>query len=176
MRLLPSHNAVTLLLTALLLANGISAHGFDHAHAGGDESHSHADDAVVRHGHSSQECPRHNDHPENHPHKCESYLTAASVSHVHLTLLGFDFSFPDSDNSNGGDDASRTSTFLRLSNDCTVKLLARSLNIDLLRTLSLKASAGDVVAIHSATSAAPQVPSAPLCDRARFERSDVLLI
>jgi len=93
------HNVMSLLLAALLLADGIAVHGFDHAHVGGEESHSHADDVTGIHGCGSHACSHHDDHSEAQSPKGKSNLTAASVSHTHLTFFGLDFSIPASDDS-----------------------------------------------------------------------------
>ncbi|MDC0934824.1 hypothetical protein OAS39_00965 [Pirellulales bacterium] len=176
MRLSLSYNAVSVLLTALMLAGSVGAHAFGHAHVGGDEFHSHADGAIVVHDCGSHRCAYCNDHQEQHRCTGDYPLAAASVSHTHLTLFGFDFSIPPAGDSDDDHDNPLSTTFVGLSDDCPIVLVARSLDIDLLRALLLTASVGDLVASPTATFAMPQAPSAPLCDSARFERSGVLLI
>ena len=170
-----SHHSISVLLAASLLANGSGGHGFGHSHVGGDDSHSHADEPTVAHDCGTHKCSHRHSNADEHPHEVEIQWTLASIFHTHLNLFGFDFSVPASDNPHD-DDESRSSMWICLVDDSAVVLTARTIDIDLLRTLSLKPSADDVTGSAAATFTTPQVPTAPLCDSARFERSGVLLI
>lgn len=172
MRFFPSQKAISWLLTALLLVNGAGMHGFCHAHVEGDEFHSHDNETMLSH-----DCDSHNrDHSQEKVVGYESQLAEVSIHHIHLSFFGMDFSQPDSEDSPSDDEETQSSIFVRLTHDCSIVLVAQSLDSDCLRILSLSPTSCDVVTFQVATLSAPQVPTAPLCDCARFERSGVLVI
>jgi hypothetical protein len=176
MRLSRSNNTMNMLLATLLVVNSVGAYGYHHAHAGGDESHSHGGDAIVTHECDSHTCPEHDDHSRENPNEGETRLASATIAHAHFSFFGFELSIPDSDDSRQHDDDPRSMTFVSLGDDCEVVVSARYADIELLRTLSLTAYNSDVAATPTAEPSTPQVLSKCLCDSARFERCGVLLI
>ncbi len=176
MRISPHQKLISWLLAALLLVNGIGAQGFNHAHAEGNESHSHANDGMVAHVCGVHRNSHHGDHPTEQPHHGDGDLTPTRVLHTHLSLFGLVFSIPDSEDTHDADEVSQSSSFLRLNDQRNVLLVDRYLDMEFLRTLTLAATFGDAVANHVAVLTSSQVASTPLCDSARFERTGVLLI
>lgn len=176
MPILLSQKTMTWILTALLLVNGIGTHGFHHAHARGEESHSHASKGVEAPKHAApghSHCDHHRGE-QSHGNVCD--LAAGAILHTHISLFGIDLSIPHSDDSRDDDEENHSSVFVRTHDNCANLLVARSLDIDHLRTLALIATCRDAVGNPVAALTLPQVLSTPLCDSARFERSGVLLI
>lgn len=182
MRSNSSQSVVSVLLTAVLVVNGIGLHGFGHAHVGGEDDHSHVGEATAKHkvpishySHDSHDDHHHAQHDENHQCSvCDSQLSAGLVNHSHFSLFGFEFSIPTSDDSQG-DEQSQSWEYLCQREDVVVPIV-RSLQSDLLQQTLLATDVCQTVATLREFSATAQVPSLPLCDGARFERSGVLLV
>lgn len=179
MRINSYQSVVSVLLAAVLVVDGVGLHGFGHAHLGGDQDHSHEDGATAEH----DECTCHHCHGDHHHSQhqaesslaCEAELTAGLVEHAHLSIFGFEFSVPISDESQGKH-PSQSLSFICLRDDCVVVPVVRPVHSDLLLQALLTTEDSQTAEMDLAAPAKAQVPSPPLCDSARFERSGVLLV
>lgn len=168
---------MTLLLSAAMLLGGLMPPAVQHAHADGDQSHSHqtACSAAGQHEHPHS-------HPHNHaPGHAQSDVVQGQTLHRHVSLFGLDLFMPVRDHqdlpnngSDAGDDAAVT--LVRLVETAVVLASAPAGERQFFSFPSLA-----TVATGSATILRPQrgrdtICSLPLCDSARGERSGVQLI
>jgi len=179
-----------LLLCLAVLISGSQA-GFRHAHAGGDAPHTHGSDGDP---HVSSHCHNHDNHchegsghghrhPHQHPGEMEMPAADATIepvtAHVHVWLLGFQFTLPVPRGSETEDEGSQPilislasgefvqAPCLSPKNDCAGNLCL---------TPSLLRNEGFLPPELSCRSAESRPSSPPLCDTARHERSGVQLI
>ena len=176
MYLIPFHNAISLLLAAALLTNSVAVTHFSHIHAGGEECHSHGAEADHGHvgchegGHAHEGISAERDDDGNVTH-----LTTGPIPHAHVSLFGFMFSLPSSDKSGPNED--EPDELAALDDDPAIVPINHLVRCDDVRPGSPLSCPGDtIVQIPATKTLCAQVPTPPLCDRARFERSGVLLI
>jgi len=164
-----------LLQAAILLAVAVAPPGTRHAHfiGGGDGSH-HRHELAEGHGHVHDGKQHHGSHDDS----SNAEIGEGPAWHLHVHLLGFDFTIPEPV-SNSSDSESPG----------IPELVALAMGQDLLScpaTLpsSVKCSEPpsmstsplfDAALLQVAVKSEPPVSCAPLCDRARQERSGVLL-
>lgn len=195
------HNAMAVLLSGVVLASSVLPPLVCHAHVGGEQEHSHhAAEADHHHSgvHAKDDRHRGEDEAEGHPpqsmtrnvchlmsdagHHHEHGLESP-VSHLHVSIGGFDFSLPlpIPENSNGPlspvDDDAGFTVFGRLTDDFTVvSQVDLASVVDVTVADSLKTD----VPVDDDTARARWLDSRAdrsfLCDSARGERSGVLLI
>lgn len=171
-----SRRNANLLLSALVLAWGIVPPAIRHGHhEGGDRDHRH--DAVAR------DCDDHGAHghkTEEHAHDDALGVSPGAqdrfVVHLHWRLFGIDFSVPVPKNGQQDEE-----------NDDAEPSVVRLVDSVPTLTVEINGFAGafpetvsqlglDSPMVESSPSRPPSlVPSVPLCDRARHERSGVLL-
>ena len=167
--------ATNLLLSALVLAWGVVPPAVRHSHEGGaDVNHRH--EVAAHHGHEHH---GHSHDEDWHPGgaKVSASVLRGLVVHLHWSFLGLDFSVPLSDDEQSKDGRqAATPAVVRLVD------FAPAPTLDTGHSLSI---APVIVALSSLEAALVQAPSlagferrqsAPLCDRARRERSGVLLV
>ena len=172
------HKMINLVVAALVFAQTTMGHGSSHAHVGGGEDHTHAnkvtdDDDHTSHHHASH---HHDEQADDCTHKTVMRLERVSVQHTHITCLGFEIVIPDFDDSQSHETGSNLLKFVGLIDDCTIQLVGRSLDTNLLSPFADDNSIEEIVTSPSKESRFPQFLSEPLCDAARFERTGVLLI
>jgi hypothetical protein len=166
-----------LLLSALVLAWGIAPPAIRHGHEGGEDS-SHRHDAVAYHGH---------DHDDRGYFADEASQPADSgvsptvlrglVVHLHWSLLGVDYSMPVSEDDQPGDVSNPADlVVVRLVDSVPTPVLGNNGSSSLCPVAVSQPGLNSPV-VQTVSLAKPSlVPSAPLCDRARHERSGVLLV
>ena len=170
------NKTLTLLLVATTLAGWLMPPGVRHAHAGGEEAHSHHHDHEDDHRHGHHACESHGEHGV-----AERDVEAAGlvVAHIHFNFLGFGFSLPcpDSDEDDPtNQDRIATFGFVGLSKEV---LLQRESARDIAIVFSIDLQCWfhreeALEALHRLV--ALRLDRSLLCDSARFERSGVLLI
>jgi hypothetical protein len=168
---------VNLFLSALVLAWGLAPPGIRHGHEGGeDRSHRHNGGANDEDHNDGRVLLANGDSRQVGSERSPVVLCSLVV-HLHWSLLGVDFSVPvsDGDRSDNGS-SSGDPVVVRLVDSVPTPALERdrSVNCDSV-TVQHSGLAADVDQASSLTPVGP-TPSAPLCDRARHERSGVLLI
>jgi len=158
----------TVLSATLLLASG-GAPTLEHSHAGGENQHDHA--ALAEHSHD-------HGHDGTHGHENPTATTGISnsVCHVHVSLLGVNFTFPSSPGPNESKSDSGKQTAV------IAGVVGASMPPVQVRTAFDFAPLGTrldyyrpVLPVAPRFSCIPAI-SAPLCDTARHERSGVQLI
>jgi hypothetical protein len=164
---------LSLMLVALAVASGTCPPALRHAHEGGEDSgHRHSSHILdLDHGHPHQGDPHH--HTPNL--ELSSTMRECSV-HLHWVLLGFNFSFPatpdghDPDHPNGFEPV-----MVRLVEDVLIASPCEPRGIKADVASSLECISGVVCPTYSLAGWVNSVSALPLCDRARLERSGVLL-
>jgi hypothetical protein len=166
-----------LLLSALVLAWGIVPPAIRHGHEGGEEAN-HSHEAVAHHEHD------HDGH--QHPGHEDSQPAGAVVSpgafrglvvHLHWSLFGVDFSVPVSQNEPPEDGSNNAEPALvRLVDSVPSPVLGNSSFAGDSSAAAAQAGLDSAVAPTSLLTTGKLTQSAPLCDRARHERSGVLLV
>ncbi|HEY2839175.1 MAG TPA: hypothetical protein VGJ26_08505 [Pirellulales bacterium] len=162
MRFVSFNFCTRMVAVALLVASTCSA-GLSHAHPDGNLAHVHRAHRLAA---SADATPAASD---------ELRLVAAQA-HMHVYLLGFEFTVPADDESD--DDSSRGSELLvtrLVGDDFDVSLRAPAVDWghtpDFVQLLALP-----IVDSCDCSSTAIALDSAPLCDSARHERTGVLRI
>ena len=166
-----------LLLSALVLAWGIVPSAIRHGHEGGEDS-SHRHDAVADHGHD------HDDRgyfAEESSQPAESGVSPAVlrglVVHLHWSLWGVDYSVPVSEDDQP-DDAKNAAepVVVRLVDSVPMPVLENN-GWSSRSSVAVSQAGLDLPVVQTVSLATPGLAqSAPLCDRARRERSGVLLV
>lgn len=165
--------ASNLLLSASVLMWGMVPPAIRHSHEGGtDPEHRH--DAVAEYG------QEHGGHHDGADHRHEEWRLSVSVAlrafavHLHWDLFGVDFSMPASQDGEQDTRAFR-SALIRLVDELPT-LIPGGRDSQSVPWVAPAAPAPDLVAVPTSPSRPPNlVASMPLCDRARRERSGVLL-
>ena len=164
---------VSLLLSAFVLACGITPPLVQHAHTGGD-------DTTHRHGdcHELAHSGRHEHDGGHHGHATATdvSLLADCVAHLHWRFFGVEFSMPTPDEPTDNDDQSTVPpAIVRATNEEGVT--ARSgPSFDRVPMVGVYGPSADVVRDSEPAARPPnRGTSIPLCDSARLERSGVLL-
>lgn len=107
----------------------------------------------------------------------DSFVTEVAIAHVHLSLFGFEFSPPPSNEPDERDDDFDSLAFFRVENDAAILSFGYLPDAQLLlHGLSMPRKQLSDAAILNKPRPCPQTPFVRLCDSARFERSGVLLI
>jgi hypothetical protein len=165
------------LLLLALLAWAIVPPAIRHGHEGGEDSN-HRHDAGTHHGQDNGECEPSSDQDSHVAGTDEAPVVLRSLFvHLHWRLFGIELSVPvsqDDQPDDGTDDAKPVvvrwddslPTPGRDNSDSTVNAPATASQLGL----------PGVVAAASSSRPPNLVPTAPLCDRARHERSGVLLV
>ena len=166
-----------LLLSALVLAWGIVPPAIRHGHEGGEDS-SHRHDAVAYHGH---------DHDDRGYFADEAWRPAESevspavlrglVVHLHWSLLGVDCSVPVSEDDQPRDVSNAAEpVVVRLVDSVPTPVLENN-GSSSSPSVAVSQPGLDSPVVQTVSLATPGLAqSAPLCDRARHERSGVLLV
>jgi hypothetical protein len=170
--------SMSVLLSATVLASSIMQPGFWHAHAGGnDPSHQHTGDSTAFP--NLQHDALHTDYDE-HRSGCQSGSTfivgqalGQYAPHHHFMCLGFQLTLVDVGHSGKDSKGShlanvRSSEYLRTTPQ-------QCLSAASLLMACQTPTAGSVPTIHRVESYSQTVTTTLLCDRARHERSGVLL-
>lgn len=166
---------VNWLMAATVLAWSLSPPAVEHAHEGGaDLTHQHDCAAATDGAHGSY-----------HAHDAEprslavvSEVPFGDASHLHFQWLGFRLTLPgdDAPTKKGEDRNSSKLLFVQASRTLLPQFQLGTRLDKSLTPLCLDAVATDIAAICPAVSCPlPLVTTHPLCDRARHERSGVLL-
>jgi hypothetical protein len=170
---------VKLLLAATVLVWSLSPPPTQHSHAGGDDpSHHHDHVGADRHlagiaheSHTASDC--------GHIHSVMVLSDAAGSgdSHLHFRWLGFRLTLPDSEpNNKSQEDHSTSKLLLVYASRCRISPVQLSDRLDLpLLLLALDTRTPTIAAGGAASGSLVPAVSHPLCDRARHERSGVLL-
>lgn len=182
---MPSLPAATnLLLSALVLMATVTPPAVRHLHpvaTGSHWHHDHGDHSHAAHqADHRQACDSAGQHDQ---HAVSRHPMAADVAvenglwHLHLVLLGIELTLPDRfpEKHDRRSQPSGEVVLLRASEDLPPPQTSRSTPSNLLASEPLPSSLGDAAPLQAISPISPQVASAPLCDRARFERSGVLL-
>lgn len=182
---MPSLPAATnLLLSALVLMASVAPPAVRHVHpvaADGHGYHDHghhshaAHQADHRHGGASTE--RHGHHDVlRHP-IASDLAVESELWHLHLGFLGIEVILPDRfpEKQGHGSQPNSEVVLLRASEDLPPPQTNRPAPPDVLVSAPLPPPLGDGSPFQAVSPLSPQVATAPLCDRARLERSGVLL-
>jgi hypothetical protein len=176
---------VSWLMAATVLAWSLSPPAVEHAHEGGaDLTHQHDCAAATDGTYGSDHA--HDAHSSEHAHDAEHTHSVAVVSavpfgdasHFHFQWLGFRLTLPGDSLPTKKGDGSNTSKllFVQASRPSLSQFQLGTRFDDSLTPLCLDAMATDIAATCPAVSGSlPLVKTHPLCDRARHERSGVLL-
>lgn len=170
--------ATSVVLAALLLASTVAPPAIRHVHAvvEGDTVH-HRHDS----GHGPSERHGHGGGVDSH-HRVESERTPPSLAggqlwHLHVELLGFDFTLPDlPSDERDGKPGCQVECVMPWSAKApiTLRSTASSDTYQVVPQL-MSAALRDAAPLQVVVSPTSPILSAPLCDRARHERSGVLL-
>lgn len=167
---------MNLLLTALVLAWGVTPPGIEHVHAGGsDPAHRHEDCQEAAdhgsHGHESDD--GHHDRET----VSDVSLLADCILHLHWRLLGVELTMPMPEKPVEGEDdgGAVPPAIVRVMNEAVpVTLASPSFGRALLA--AIRTPSAEVVRSLEPIPCPPNLgTSIPLCDSARLERSGVLL-
>ncbi len=168
------------LLSASLLVWSLAPPAVQHEHAGGTDLSHHHDraDAVPDAIHGACRLHRGNGWGQTDSAAAASKAIAGQASHFHFDWLGFRLMFPDPDSptDKGQDHSTPKLLFIQAGRDSVPQV---HLGSRLDKSLSL--SSPDGIAIETAVACPAtscsflRITSHPLCDRARHERSGVLL-
>jgi hypothetical protein len=156
--------ATSLLLSAILLAAGFVPPGVRHHHEVSDGQ-------LAGHDHGESDATA-----DHHDHECTGDVVGlkGGLWHLHFEFLGLGVTLPDGRHLGSDEQEVAEFQFVPASEDVPVR--AASSEALLLRLLcSSSGVAVDAAPLPSPPMPAPPVTSPPLCDRARFERSGVLL-
>lgn len=184
MRMPSLPTATNLLLTALVLMASVAPPAVRHVHPVAEGSHWHHDhgdhshaphQADHRHGAASTE--RHGHHAVlRHP-MAAAVAVQSGHWHLHLVFLGIEITLPDRfpQKQDRGPQPSVEWVLQRASENLPPPQTSRPAPSELLVAAPLPPSLGDASPFQAVSPLSPQVATAPLCDRARLERSGVLL-
>ncbi len=174
-----SLDACTRIVAAALLVASAFSVGLRHAHPGGNLAHDHH---VAHNGHThiAHDGHRHTAHDHHPADSAAHFIVDAAQSHMHVYLLGFEFTVPTENNQDDPSDRDSQGG----TNLCVTRLAgadfdasSRAVVIDWLDTpdqdnaLALPDLAPDECAMIAMAAIAT-----PLCDSARRERTGVLRI
>lgn len=169
--------ATNLLLSALVLAWGIVPPAVRHGHDGGDEPN-HRHKAVAHHSHEHGD----HDHPSDGASRSvESQVSPSAlrglVFHLHWSFFGVEFSVPMSEDDQS-DDARHAAepAIVRLVASVPAPVLHNSTFMGGFSATGAQPALDLPVGLTSSLTNPNLTRSAPLCDRARHERSGVLLV
>jgi len=178
------HNVTTLLLTAAVLTGSLVTPAVRHSHSEGDRPHSHATDVVdddpshEHHGHAHGKNDVHGSRHRHAPNAPVMEELSDQAPHLHISLLGFDFTFPQEGEPTGPpvpDDKGRL-VVLRITPDVVSNsTVAFADLVDLSPVPSASAGQNDLEMSPAAKSLVRPIDRILLCDSARCERSGVLL-
>lgn len=156
-----------------------------HAHAHGDEPHthgSHGDPHVSSDCHNHDDCHSGDGHSHRHPHETQTHEAVASIApvtaHIHVWLLGFQLTLPLMPGSESEEQGSQ-GILVSLGESEFLQAESSSSNDRQLRdclSVVLLSDTGFVRSDQCLRSADKRPSSPPLCDTARHERSGVQLI
>jgi hypothetical protein len=173
----PIQSGVSFLLSAMLLISSIASLGVRHAHTEGDRPHSHHGDLRSDqhehdgHNHVEAACSNESVHHDRQS-TCE--LLAGMVSHIHLTLFGYQLSLP-AQHTPDEDEIPTDISVVGIFNESYTSPTSQHPS-ELFRVLSAIVALDDVARFDRVIAGFPHVTSQPLCDSARLERSGVRLI
>jgi hypothetical protein len=166
------------LLSILLLASAVAPPAVRHAHplaAGGEVHHRHDANRELHGGH-------HHDTDHADDHLQDQYAGGCLSSsdhfwHLHVPLLGLTLALPETASDENDCDSNDTDTvFLPGSNQELLSCQAApSASLQQIIGVSLSTSPYEAALMQVVVSAPAPVSCAPLCDRARRERSGVLI-
>lgn len=156
----PVESCTRLVAVALLMTAAFST-GMQHAHPGGLSPHDHHDAVPLAMLQPSDDCD-------------EPAWFAAQV-HMHIFLLGFQFTLPAQDQEHeDSTDSGEHMLVVRLIGDDVTDSAARLPVVSVAAPPAAEFEAVPLVAATPETEAANRQASFPLCDTARHERSGVL--
>ena len=171
----PVQVATSVLLSAFLVAAGVASPAARHVHPLSEGLVEHDHDHATGHCHSGTP-----DHPrEGHGEHQHAPLVAGlgDLWHLHFALLGIEFTLPDTlpveENRSGG--SGFELILLRPSEEPLPALATCHESTAKLAASAAMSQSVDAAPCQTVTAAPPPVESAPLCDRARHERSGVQL-
>ncbi|MHB0957237.1 MAG: hypothetical protein ACYC0X_24435 [Pirellulaceae bacterium] len=165
---------LSFVLSSVVVAWGTCPPAMRHAHEGGeDTSHDHV--AAVDHGEHGHA------HPSEIPQQGAGGTATSTmdecVVHLHWVLWGFHFSLPVSPDTGDPDQlASFDSEMVRLVDDLPTFRQGEQRGVTADLPVSPELVARVVCLMPSPPRWINSIASLPLCDRARFERSGVLLV
>ena len=173
----PLQSGVSLLLSVMMLTNGIAPFGVQHAHAEGDKPHQHHGELLA--DEHDDEDHFHDqaivgDESAHHGHECE--LVAGMIPHIHLTLLGYEFTLPTQDTPDDEEENPTDPVVVRLVDELYASRPTEQHPSELLPLLSSTLALDGVACFQTVIASSQPVTSQPLCDSARLERSGVRLI
>lgn len=171
---------MSLLLSAMVLVWSLSPPAVQHAHEGGTDLSHHHDSAPADHDATDGACQSHygSDSSQSHAATVVPVAIAGEASHLHFQWLGFRLTLPhDNSPTKKGEDRNASKLLFVQASRASVSQLHSSGQFDKSLMLpSLDAIVMDIAAPCRAISCyLPRVTPCPLCDRARHERSGVLL-
>lgn len=170
------HALLSLLLSTTMLVWSMSPPAVRHAHEGGSDLSHHHDAA---HGTHDADGTHHNhDGGNRRSLTVVSDVIADETSHLHFHWLGFRLTLPGDDSpTKTGDEPNSSKLLVIRSGRTPLPQFHSGGRLDkLLTPLCLNAAARDIAAMCPAVvGSLLSVATQPLCDRARHERSGVLL-
>ena len=178
-------SATSMLLSALVLTAAVAPPAVRHVHslAGGSRlqhehsSHRHGP-GHDRHSPDIESSGQHGELTTHLPPMNTAVIACGVVWHLHLLLLGVEVTLPDrsSDNEDRRSQPGCEFALLRSGDELLLQQSSGSMSVVSAALQSLPSSQGDAAPLQVAAPHSPQVCSMPLCDRARHERSGVLLV
>ena len=172
-----SATPTNLLLSTLVLAWGIVPSAIRHGHEGGEDTN-HRHEAVANHGRDHDD-RGHSSDADSQPAGSEvsPAVLRSLVVHLHWSLFGVDFSVPvsEDDQPDDGSNAAEPAVVRLVDSVPTPAIENDRSPSNSLVTASQPGLDSAVVPTSSLTTPS-LTQSAPLCDRARHERSGVLLV
>lgn len=173
--------SLSLLLAATVLAAGIVPPAVEHGHEGGsDLSHRHDSRLTVHHEQSGQIAEGADvghAHPRGHVATLTGTIIVERSTHLHVSCLGFRLTLPDSEapDNHSHHHAPCHMAYVRAGRDLTSPSQS-GYGINGALTLSFQPVLPDIAAIsRDFRCSFHPVATSVLCDRARHERSGVLL-
>ncbi len=165
----------TLLQAAILLAVTIAPPGIRHAHStGGTVGGHHRHELAEGHGHVHDSRRPHGSHDDS----SNAEIGESSAWHLHIHLLGFDFTLPQPVSNSSGSESPGNPRLvaLALGQDVLSDQAALPDPVKCCESPSMHASPlFDAAPLQVVLQSDPPVTCTPLCDRARRERTGVLL-
>ena len=165
-----------LLLSALVLAWGIVPPAVRHGHEGGEDT-THRHDVVAHQGHDRDD-RGHSTDATSQPAGSEvsPAVLRSLVVHLHWSLWGVDFSVPVSEDDQQDDESNAAEPVLVRLVDSVPTPVAESNGSASIDPVTVWQLGLDSAVVPTSSLTTPRLAqSAPLCDRARHERSGVLL-
>jgi hypothetical protein len=170
--------ATSTVLAVLLLAATVAPPAVSHSHPldNGDESlHRHMEDHGWPHAH------RHHHHESGHrlarPLSSEAEITHGDWRHLHFRFLGLDLTLPEpTSNESDSETRERNALSVLASDEAPLPCQTTvSSSVQQMFRTWMHSSSDDAAPMQVVVSAPAPVSCTPLCDRARRERSGVLL-